>query len=265
MRRPDAFSGHVSGPKTPIGLYLGQVALVVIGLGLVEWLVGSGRINRLYLATPSDMLGVLPDLIRDEALLRNIGLSLLEAVCGFVLSMGLGVVTGLLMGVSPQIRRFFSPFLAAFMSIPKVTLIPLLVLYVGIGFAHKVTIVVLYCYFGFVYNTVAGISQVNPNYIRVLRAFGASGLQIIMKVILPSAIPSIMAAVRLEASLSLVAVLYAEMVASNAGIGNLISRAEGVYDIPKTFCLVCIVTILSALIQSAVRLAESHVRQIWKQ
>ncbi|MDU8356943.1 ABC transporter permease subunit, partial [Pseudomonas syringae pv. actinidiae] len=122
----------------------------------------------------------------------------------------------------------------------------------------------LFCYFLFVFNTIAGIKQVQDNHIKVARALGASQRQIIWKVVLPSATPSIMAAVRIEAATCLLATLFAEIVASKAGVGNLLNKLSGIYDTAGVFALVILVTSIALLIIYLVDLLERRVLLKWK-
>ena len=245
-------------------ILIGQVALVVVILGVVEWLVDSGTVDPIYLASPSQVIANLPNLVVEQNLFGNLLVTLGEAIAGVAAAFVLGVSTGLWMGLSLSANRFLNPFVAAAMAVPKVTIIPLLTLYFGIGVLHKVVIVFLFGYFLFVYNTIAGIRQVQESQVKVTRAFGASRGQVVTKVILPSAAASIMAAVRVETGTALVAALFAEIVASKAGLGNLLNRAFGLYDTPSIFGLVLVITIVSVLLIAAVNLLERTVLLKWK-
>lgn len=242
----------------------GQILLVAVVLAFVQWAVDSGRIKRIYLASPTEVLGAYPALFTEQNLLGNLLLTLGEAAAGASLALVLGVATGIWMGLSSAANTFLNPFVAALMAVPKVTIIPLLTLYLGIGAAHKIVIVFLFCYFLFVYNTIAGIRQVSDNHLKVARSFGAGRAQIIRKVILPSATTSIVAAIKVETGTALVAALFAEITASKGGLGNLLNRAVGVYDTASVFALVLFTTVLSALIISGVGLLERKVLLRWK-
>lgn len=250
--------------RTTLAIIVGQVAVVVAILAVIEWLVDSGTVQTLYLASPSQVIENFPKLVIQQNLFGNLLVTLGEALGGVVAAFVLGVSTGLLMGLSRSANRFLNPFVAAAMAVPKVTIIPLLTLYFGIGVLHKVVIVFLFGYFLFVYNTIAGIRQVQENHLKVARAFRATRRQEITKVILPSAAASIMAAVRVESGTALVAALFAEIVASKAGLGNLLNRAFGLYDTPSLFGLVFVITVVSVLIVSGVNLLERKALLKWK-
>lgn len=245
-------------------LRVGQIALAVALLLVIQHAVDSGSVKQIYLASPTQIIAAFPRLIGQSNLLYHLYITLSEALLGFALALTFGVATGIAMGLFSRVNTFFSPFLVASMAIPKVTIIPLLTLYLGIGFSHKVFIVFLFGYFIFVFNTIAGIRQVDEKHLKVARAFGASRLQVVTKIILPSAVPSIMAAVRLEAAMCLVAALFAEIVASKAGLGNMLNRAVGVYDTASVFALVVTITAIALVTVSLINLLEQRVFLRWK-
>lgn len=261
-RRPSRLRTTLS-PRNLLVL-TAQLGTVAALLGLLQWLVDSGRVGTIYLASPTQIIGVFPQLVTEEHLFGNLLITLYEAVAGTVLAFVLGVGTGIYMGLSRTGERFLNPFVSATMAVPKVTIIPLLTLYLGVGVNHKIVIVFLFGYFLFVFNTVAGIKQVQDNHLKVARAHGASRWQTIVKVVLPAAAPNIVAALRVESGTALVAALFGEIVASKAGLGNLLNRAIGVYDTAKLFALVLSITVFSVLIISAVNLLEKKVLLRWR-
>jgi NitT/TauT family transport system permease protein len=245
-------------------LQVGQVALLALILGGIQYLVDSGSIKQLYLASPTQVAAAFPRLLNEGDLLYHLRVTLSEAALGFALAFVFGVGTGVYMGLFESANRFLNPFLVAAMAVPKVTIIPMLTLYLGIGFSHKVFIVFLFGYFLFVFNTIAGIRQVDDRHLKVARSLGATKLQLVFKIILPSAVPSIMAAVRIEAAMCLVAALFAEIVASKAGLGNMLNRAVGVYDTASVFALVVSITAVALITVFFVNLLERRVFLRWK-
>jgi NitT/TauT family transport system permease protein len=247
-----------------LGILTAQLVVVAAGLGAMQWAVDSGTVKTLYLASPTQILAAFPDLIIEGNLFGNLLVTLWEATLGVVLGFAFGVGTGVIMGLSKTIEQFLRPFVSAAMAVPKVTLIPLLTFYIGIGIEHKVAIVFLFSYFLFVFNTLAGIRQVDANHLKIARVNRASQWQTVTKVILPSASPTIVAALRIEAGTALVAALFAEIIASKAGLGNMLNTAVGKYDTPSIFGLVLAITVFSVLIIAAVDLLEKKVLLRWK-
>lgn len=249
--------------KLPV-ILVAQIAVLAVVLFAVQQAVDSGAVKTIYLASPTQVLEAFPKLVEEQNLLFHLYVTLSEAAVGVLIGGVLGVATGIYMGLFPRVNQFLNPFLVWAMAVPKVTIIPLLTLYLGIGYGHKVFIIFLFSYFLFVFNTIAGIRQVQENHVKVAKTLGASHRQIVWKVILPSAIPSIMAAVRIEAATCLVAALFAEMVASKAGLGNLLNKLTGIYDTAGTFALVILITTISLIIIFLVEWLEKRVLLKWK-
>ncbi len=249
--------------KLPV-ILVAQIAVLAVVLFAVQQAVDSGAVKSIYLASPTQVLAAFPKLVEEQNLFYHLYVTLSEAAVGVLIGGVLGIATGIYMGLFPRVNQFLNPFLVWAMAVPKVTIIPLLTLYLGIGYGHKVFIIFLFSYFLFVFNTIAGIRQVQENHVKVAKTLGASHRQIVWKVILPSAIPSIMAAVRIEAATCLVAALFAEMVASKAGLGNLLNKLTGIYDTAGTFALVILITTISLLIIFLVEWLEKRVLLKWK-
>ncbi|KQW79407.1 ABC transporter permease [Devosia sp. Root413D1] len=245
-------------------ILVAQIAVLTVVLLAVQHAVDSGAVKSIYLASPTQVLAAFPKLVEEQNLLFHLYVTLSEAAVGVLIGGVLGVATGIYMGLFPRVNQFLNPFLVWAMAVPKVTIIPLLTLYLGIGYGHKVFIIFLFSYFLFVFNTIAGIRQVQESHVKVAKTLGASHRQIVWKVILPSAIPSIMAAVRIEAATCLVAALFAEMVASKAGLGNLLNKLTGIYDTAGTFALVILITTISLIIIFLVEWLEKRVLLKWK-
>jgi ABC-type nitrate/sulfonate/bicarbonate transport system permease component len=154
---------------------------------------------------------------------------------GFALSIAVGVPLGLAMGRSPLISTIIEPFVAALYASPQVAFLPLLIIWLGIGITSKVALVFLGSFIIMVVNTEAGVAQVDPRLIETARSFTANERQILVKIVLPGALPFILAGMRLAIGRSLVMVVVAEIYASNKGLGYLIFQAGGLYDTAQVF------------------------------
>lgn len=241
-----------------------QIATIVVFLAIIQWIVDAGLVSPIYLASPTQVWSAFVELLLKESLVYHLLVTLAEAVVGIAISLVLGVATGLAMGLSKPFGQFIRPFLSAGMSVPKVTLIPLIALYLGIGAPAKIFVVFLFTYFIFVYNTLAGIVGVDPKIIRVLESYGASTWQITRKALLPSATASIVAALTVTAGTGIVGALFAEMNSSTAGLGNLLTQSIGLYDTASTFALVIVSTLFSAGLIALIGWLEQAVLMRWK-
>lgn len=251
--------------RAPWRLRSAQLGALVLWLGAWELFVRQGGVNPLYLPAPSAIAQALQALFAGGELLHHTAITLGEFGVGYGAAVLAGIAGGLLLALSPRLERFANPFIAAVMSVPKVAIVPLLALWLGIGFGHKVVIVFLFCVFQIHYSTVAGVKQTRREHLRVARALGASTLQTVWKVLLPSALPAVFAALRVSAAVGLVGALFGEMLSSKAGLGNLITRAGAALDTPATFALIGVVTILSVAMVGALDWIERLVFLRWRE
>ncbi|NHN29732.1 ABC transporter permease [Paenibacillus agricola] len=245
-------------------IIIGQIVLLFIFLGVCEYLVRQEIVGSLYLSAPTEVVKEIVKLFVEGDVLHHLGITLQEFFGGFLISAVAGIATGLVLVLVPRAEDFFRPFLSALMAVPKVTLIPLLMLWLGIGLTHKMVIVFLFCFFTIAFNTITGIKQTSENHLKVARVFEASKFQTIMKVILPSAAPTIFVALRVSAATGLVGALFGEMVASKDGLGNLLVKATSLYNTAQAFAIITLVTIVSVLIIAGIDLLEKKVFLKWK-
>ncbi|GBF74244.1 ABC transporter permease [Paenibacillus sp. 598K] len=243
---------------------LGQAALLLAALALVEYLVRAGVIGSLYLSRPTQVAQEIYKLFADGEVYRHLAVTLQEFAAGYLLSIVAGIGTGMLLVLVPHAESFFRPFLSALMAVPKVTIIPLLMLWLGIGLSHKVAIVFLFCFFTIAFNTITGIKQTAEAHLKVARVFEATRWQTVLKVILPSAAPTIFVSLRVSAATGLVGALFGEMVASKDGLGNLLVQATSLYDTAKAFAVIVVVTVVSVLIIAAIDLLEKRIVLRWR-
>lgn len=243
---------------------LGQIVLLLVILGICELLVKSETISSLYLPAPSQVILELIELFASGDVWKHLYVTLAEFLVGYGISVVTGIGVGMFLVLLPWAEAFFRPYLSALMAIPKVTIVPLLALWLGIGATHKIAVVFLFCFFTIALNTMTGIKQTADNHLKVAKVFEASKLQTITKVILPSAAPSIFAGLRIAAAGGLVGALFGEMLASKDGLGNLLVNATSLYNTAQGFAIVVLVTIISILIIALIDLLELKVFLKWK-
>ncbi|SDD17047.1 NitT/TauT family transport system permease protein [Paenibacillus sp. UNCCL117] len=248
----------------PAGVLAGQVALIIALLAVCEWLVRQEIVGSLYLSAPTQVWKEAVGLFAAGGIYTDLLVTLHEFIVGYSISVVSGIAAGMLLVLVPGAERFFRPFLSALMAVPKVTIIPLLMLWLGIGPSHKIAIIVLFCFFTIAFNTITGIKQTQENHLRVARVFEANQLQLIVKVILPSAAPTIFAGLRVSAATGLVGALYGEMIASKNGLGNLLIKATSLYNTAQAFAVIAVVTLVSVGIIWLIDLLEKKVVLKWK-
>ena len=198
--------------------WAGIVVLVLVW----EFICRMGWVVPLYLPSPSAILTTAGQMMFEGEILGNIHASLYRIGLGFAVGSIIGIMIGLLLGFSKLAEAVGNPILYSIYPIPKIALLPLIILWLGIGELSKVSIIALGVFFPVVINTYSGVKHVDPNLIKVAVSFNSTRFSIIRKVILPGALPVIFAGLKLAAGTSLLLLVAAEMIAAKEGIGAMI-------------------------------------------
>jgi NitT/TauT family transport system permease protein len=177
----------------------------------------------------------------------HVGASLRRLVLGFAAGAAAGVAVGVLTGFFSRADAVGQPLIAATFPIPKIALLPLLILWLGIGEPSKVAVIALGVFFPMAINTYAGVREADPLLVRAAVAFGAGRWSVIRKVILPSALPMIFAGLKLGAGTALLLLVAAEMIAADSGIGFLVLHAGNIMDTTKLMVGIVVLSLLGLL------------------
>lgn len=220
----------------------------IVGLVLVwEALARAGLVPVLFLPSPLGVIEQGAAMIRSGELAMHLAASLERLVLGFAVGGTLGVVVGIVVGFFSIGDAVGTPLIAATFPVPKIALLPLLILWLGLGEASKVAVIALGVFFPMAINTATGVRQADPLLIRAAVAFGARRWSVIRKVILPSALPMIFAGLRLAAGTALLLLVAAEMIAVESGIGFLILNAGNLMDTTKLMVGIVVLSVLGLL------------------
>jgi len=196
---------------------------LVVG-ALLVWEIGArtGWIPRLLYPPPSAIAGALGEMISDGTLTRHLSASALRIVVGFICGAGIGLLVGISMGASRRVRIALDPLVSAAHPLPRLALLPLILLLFGVGETARIVVVSIACFFPMLINAVAGVRQIEPVYFEVARNFGASRLQVLVRVLLPGALPSVAAGTRLSLIRALKTTIGIELITSEDGLGHLL-------------------------------------------
>jgi len=203
---------------------LGVAALAAV-LVLWEAVARAGWVPPLFLPPPSAVLREAARMAGNGELGRHLVVSLGRVGLGFALGASVGTALGLLLGRSAALWAVGNPLIAAAYPVPKIALLPLMVLWLGIGELPKVAMIALGVFFPVVINTYAGVRGTDPLMVKAARSLGARPGQVLRKVVLPSALPTVLAGYRLGAGMALLLVVSAEMINASAGLGFLVLNA----------------------------------------
>jgi ABC-type nitrate/sulfonate/bicarbonate transport system permease component len=240
--------------------------LLLIAALIAVWeIYGRAFANSALVAPPSAVVMAWgPKIFGDERVRGAVGLALFELVTAFALSVVVGTLLGILIGLSDLGRRSFYPFVLLLYAIPQVVLLPLFMLVFGITPAGKIAFGFSHGIFPILVNTVAGMRSVNPLFVRGTEALGASRAEIVRYVILPHMVTTIFAAMRLAMTMTLLGVILAELYVSTGGIGHFTQLfAESLQPAPL-FALIGTLAVMAIVLNELVRLAEARFTR-WKE
>jgi len=223
--------------------------IISVAAGLLVWELVSRFIvaNPLFLAAPSQIVEAIVGLSGTGELWRHIGISAIEFALGYAIACVLGVVAGLAMANSALAKQSMQPWVSGLYATPTIALAPLFILWFGIGVWSKVMVVILLVFFPVAINTEAGLRTTSERLIEMLRSFGATELQIFFKVSLPSAVPFILAGLKLGIGRGLIGVVVAELFGSRAGLGRLIAASTDSFNMPELFAGVVVLAVAGIL------------------
>lgn len=225
----------------------GPIALI---LSLVAWeaFVDISKIPELYLPAPSLVVVTLYKLFVDKGLLYDLYVTLYRIFGGFFLASFVGVGLGILMGTSKRMNAILDPFVAAIYPLPKISLVPLLIIWLGSGDAFQIVLSALGCVFPILVNTILGVRQCDEGLVLAARDLGASHSQILRKVVLPAAIPSIFSGLRLALGIAIILVVAAEMQTARYGLGAKLNLAGQILETGQVFAILLLLAILGILL-----------------
>ena len=240
------------------------VAVSVIGfLGIWEVASRLEWIRPLFFSSPTAVFQAAVREMTDGDFWYDIRISMLEFVLGFSLAIVLSIPLGLMFGWFRRLGHFFDPWLRFFYATPRITYIPLLVLWFGLGLQSKVALVFAGPFITILVGTLEGVRTVPTTYLDVSRSYGAGQFQFFKSVLLPSTVPFIIAAMRLSIGIGIVAIVLGEMYASQAGIGHMLMQAANNLQADRVLFAVVVLTLLGVGLSKILLSIENRVAD-WK-
>jgi NitT/TauT family transport system permease protein len=225
------------------------VRVLALAALLAAWeaVARAGWVPVLFLPSPLGVLAEGWSMVVSGELAEHLAASLKRLVLGFAAGAALGVVVGIAVGFFSVADAVGMPLIAATFPVPKIALLPLLILWLGLGEPSKVAVIALGVFFPMAINTATGVRQADPLLVRAAVSFGARRLSVIRKVILPSALPMIFAGLRLGAGTALLLLVAAEMIAVESGIGFLVLHAGNIMATTKLMVGIVVLSLLGVL------------------
>ena len=213
-------------------------------MGVWEVFCRSARLSALVLPAPSAIGEALWNGIATGYFWPHLLHTSTELLLGLMLGSFLGFVGGTLMAESNFLRRFLMPYVVVSQVVPKLALAPLFIAWFGFGMTSTIVITALICFFPLMENTLTSLQQVNPQKLELFKMLGATRLQTLWRLKIPSGLPGIMAGFRVAAVLALVGAVVGEFIGSSKGLGALIIASQSMMDTPLMFAVLVIITLL---------------------
>jgi ABC-type nitrate/sulfonate/bicarbonate transport system permease component len=251
--RPVEFRGGGFMPRT--GRTAGWIALVLV-IGLWQLAGSAHLVNPLFLPPPSAIMRAIWQLALSGALWHHLSWSIMRIGTGWILGTGAGVVIGFAIGLSSLARGIGITFISALFPIPKIALLPLLILWLGIGEEPKIATIALGVFFSTAISVYSGVDNVPRNLIRMAQSFNVPFHAIVRRVIWPGALPSILAGFRITASVALLLVVSAEMIGAEYGIGAFVLQAGNLMQTDQLLAGVVILSLFGLAVGKLINWLE---------
>jgi NitT/TauT family transport system permease protein len=235
-----------------------------VAVFFVIWEYYGRRMDPIFMAPPSAIFNATIELIKSGALAKALVQTLWPFAVGMVLTVVVGTLLGVLMAQWRILEYILDPFINALYAIPRIALVPLIILWAGLEFTGKVTILVSVAIFPITVNTYAGIRDVRGSMLEIGRAYGATEWQIFSKIIMPAAIPFIMAGIRLAVGLAIIGIIVAEFFTAISGLGGMIVEYANVFATAKLFVPIIVIALVGVVLTELVMWLERRLSQ-WRQ
>lgn len=227
--------------------------LVFIGL-LVVWqaIVKMFDVSDILVPAPTAVVGSLIDGFQDGSLMTHSVVTLKEILIGFGIAVGSALLSAVLITQFRAVERVLFPLLILTQTIPKVAMAPLLIVWFGIGISSKVLTVALIAFFPLLINAILGFRSAAYEQVEMLRSFGASRMQVMRHLQIPSALPHIFAGLEVAVILSVTGAVVAEFVGSSEGLGYLIQASNFTLDVARTFAVIVVLSAIGIALHAVV-------------
>jgi ABC-type nitrate/sulfonate/bicarbonate transport system permease component len=223
-----------------------------VAVFFVIWEYYGRRMDPIFMAPPSAIFEAAVTLIQSGVLEKAMVQTLWPFAVGMALTVVVGTLLGIVMAQWRTLEYVLDPFINALYAIPRIALVPLIILWAGLEFAGKVTILVSVAIFPITVNTYAGIRDVRGSMLEIGRAYGATEWQIFWKIVLPAAVPFIMAGVRLAVGLAIIGIIVAEFFTAISGLGGMIVEYANVFATAKLFVPIIVIALIGVILTELV-------------
>jgi ABC-type nitrate/sulfonate/bicarbonate transport system permease component len=242
----------------PAALGASSIMVLLLLWELLPQLVTLGAGTKMLFTTPSKIAVTLWNMIVTGKLWGPLSVSAAGFAMGLVLSIAVGLPLGVVLGRSRTLNAMFDPFVTAFNATPRLVFLPLLMLWFGLGVTAKVVIVFIGALFPILINTYEGVRNADRSLINVVRSFGGSEWDVARLVVVPNALPYIVAGLRLAIGRAILGVVVAEFFGAEDGLGVVMVQAASRYQVDVVFAGLIVFAVLSLIMTRLVKLLENR-------
>ena len=236
--------------------------LIVIAVLLAIWEIAARRfVDPMFLAPPSQVVWRIGAMFGTRGVPAAIEITLFELVVAFALSAAIGITVGLVLGLNDFSRRSFMPMVLLVYGMPQITILPLFILYFGIGAASKIAFGVTHGTFPIIVTVAAGVQNIRPILLTCARSMGANFWQQLRHVIFPHVVPTLFTGMRLGFTVALLSIIGSEALASLAGLGHHIVELSENMEMPGMFAYIAFVVAIAAMLNLVVSTLEARGRR----
>ena len=241
-----------------LALQLG-VAVVTVALWQVATtttLLGNPDRISFFFSTPADVFRQIVEWFSTGTIWKHLGITLLESVLAFVIGSAAGLVIGFWFARRPMVAAVFDPYVKAANALPRIVLAPIFALWLGLGIWSKVALGVTLVFFIVFFNVYQGVRNVNPTVLANARMLGMTERQLLRHVYLPSALNWVFSSLHSSIGFAVVGAVVGEYLGASAGLGYLISQAEGMFDIAGVFAGMVVLSVFVLIVDGLVTMIE---------
>jgi len=247
-------------PKRSI-VPIAQLFIFVLFFGIWE-IMSRFYIREIFLPAPSRILSAIPE--NFDGIMQHTGITVTEALLGFVIGGISGFTTGLLLGRSYLADRVVAPYFSALYSIPKIALAPLFLLWFGIGISSKVALAALLVFFLMHFSMYSGVKNMDDRLLRMVEVMGGNRWHVFRYAVVPSALPWVISGIRVSFPYAFIGAITGEFIASNRGLGYMITWFQGTFETRNMFAYLFVLVLMVSLLNYGLGRLEAYLMR-WKQ
>jgi NitT/TauT family transport system permease protein len=252
---------EASGARKRVLVICGWIGVIVVVGGGWQFAGTHGLINPVFTGLPTRIVAAFGASITGPALFVDARATITAALIGASVASVFGIACAFVLAQSEIWRRIFNPYFTVLNGLPRVALAPLFLLWFGIGPMSKIMLAASITFFVTFYNTMAGVDSVDRDHLLLARALGASRLQVFLKFVVPSAVPSIFAGLQLGFVYGMLGTVASEMLAGEAGLGVLLTRQAALFQMDEYFATLMLLALATTAISGTLEIIRQHLLQ----